>query len=44
VETGDIAEPKSDRQLMEEAENHPGVIRVMEAFNAQMLSVNHRKR
>jgi DNA polymerase-3 subunit gamma/tau len=43
VETGDIAEPKSDRQLMEEAENHPGVIRVMEAFNAQMLSVNHRK-
>ncbi|WP_207264732.1 DNA polymerase III subunit gamma/tau [Desulfovibrio sp. Huiquan2017] len=43
VETGDIAEPKSDKQLMEEAENHPGVIRVMEAFNAQMLSVGHRK-
>ncbi|MEZ7197993.1 DNA polymerase III subunit gamma/tau [Pseudodesulfovibrio karagichevae] len=43
VETGDIAEPKSDRQLMEEAEKHPGVIRVMEAFNAQMLSVSHRK-
>jgi DNA polymerase-3 subunit gamma/tau len=43
VETGDIAEPKSDKQLMEEAENHPGVIRVMEAFNAQMLSVSHRK-
>jgi DNA polymerase-3 subunit gamma/tau len=43
VETGDIAEPKSDRQLMEEAENHPGVIKVMEAFNAQMLSVSHRK-
>jgi DNA polymerase-3 subunit gamma/tau len=43
VETGDIAVPKTDKQLMEEAERHPGVIRIMEAFNAQMLSVSHRK-
>ncbi|WP_285905946.1 DNA polymerase III subunit gamma/tau [Pseudodesulfovibrio pelocollis] len=43
VETGDIAVPKTDRQLQEEAENHPGVLKVMEAFSAQMLSVGHRR-
>ncbi|ADU62456.1 MAG: DNA polymerase III subunit gamma/tau [Pseudodesulfovibrio sp.] len=43
VETGDIAVPKTDRQLQEEAENHPGVLKVMETFSAQMLSVGHRR-
>ena len=43
VETGHIEIPKTDRQLMEEAENHPGVIKVMETFNAQMVSASHRK-
>jgi DNA polymerase-3 subunit gamma/tau len=43
VETGDIAVPKTDRQLQEEAERHPGVLKVMEAFSAQLLSVGHRR-
>ncbi|BCS87276.1 DNA polymerase III subunit gamma/tau [Pseudodesulfovibrio sediminis] len=43
VETGDIVVPKSDRQLMEEAENHPGVNKIMESFSAQMISVSPRK-
>ena len=43
VETGDIEVPKSNRQLMEEAEKHPGVNKVMETFSAQMMSVSHRK-
>lgn len=43
VETGDIAVPKTDRQLQEEAERHPGVLKVMEAFGAQLLSVGHRR-
>ncbi|BDQ32789.1 DNA polymerase III subunit gamma/tau [Pseudodesulfovibrio portus] len=43
VETGDIEVPKSNRQLMEEAEKHPGVNKVMETFSAQMVSVSHRK-
>ncbi|WP_419788005.1 DNA polymerase III subunit gamma/tau [Pseudodesulfovibrio sp.] len=42
VETGDIAEPKSTRQLQEEAERHPGVQKVMEIFGAQLTSVNSR--
>jgi len=42
VETGDIAIPKTGKQLQEEAENHPGVIKVMESFNAQIVSVNPR--
>jgi DNA polymerase-3 subunit gamma/tau len=43
VETGDIAVPKTDRQLQEEAEKHPGVLKIMESFSAQMISVSHRK-
>ena len=43
VETGDIAIPKTDRQLQEEAERHPGVLKVMESFGAQMVSVSPRK-
>ena len=43
VETGDIAVRKSDRQLKEEAENHPGVLKIMDAFSAQMMSVSPRK-
>ena len=43
VETGDIAVPKTDRQLMEEAENHPGVNKIMDAFSAQLVSVSPRK-
>lgn len=43
VETGDIEVPKTDRQLMEEAEQHPGVNKVMEAFSAQLISVSQRK-
>lgn len=43
VETGHIAETKSDRQLQQEAEAHPGVNKIMEAFSAQMVSVSPRK-
>lgn len=43
VETGDIPMPKTNKQLMEEAEQHPGVNKVMEAFSAQLISVSHRK-
>jgi len=43
VETGDIAVPKTDRQLQEEAEKHPGVLKVMDSFSAQMVSVSPRK-
>ena len=43
VETGDIAVRKSDRQLKEEAETHPGVHKIMESFSAQMISVSPRK-
>ena len=43
VETGDIEIPKSNKQLREEAESHPGVTKVMEAFSAQMVSVDFRK-
>lgn len=43
VETGDIAVPKTDRQLQQEAEQHPGVLKIMESFNAQMVSVSSRK-
>ncbi|MBI9078128.1 MAG: DNA polymerase III subunit gamma/tau [Pseudodesulfovibrio sp.] len=43
VETGDIAIPKTDKQLRDEAENHPGVIKIMDSFNAQMVSVSPRK-
>lgn len=42
VETGDIAVRKSDRQLQQEAEQHPGVLKVMETFSAQMISVSPR--
>ncbi|CCH47486.1 DNA polymerase III subunit gamma/tau [Pseudodesulfovibrio piezophilus] len=43
VKTGDIAVRKSDRQLKEEAEVHPGVTKIMEAFSAQLISVSPRK-
>ncbi|QGY41101.1 DNA polymerase III subunit gamma/tau [Pseudodesulfovibrio cashew] len=43
VETGDIAVRKSDRQLWEEAEANPSVIKVMEAFSAQLISVGARE-
>ena len=43
VETGNIVVPKSDKQLMEEAENHPGVNRIIDSFGAQIISVSHRK-
>ncbi|MDC0335403.1 DNA polymerase III subunit gamma/tau [Pseudodesulfovibrio sp.] len=43
VETGDIAVPKTDKQLQEEAETHTGVNKVMESFGAQMVSVSPRK-
>ncbi|MDD3312861.1 DNA polymerase III subunit gamma/tau [Pseudodesulfovibrio sp.] len=42
VETGDIAVLKSGRQLQAEAENHPGVQKVIEIFGAQLTSVNSR--
>ncbi|MEF2231948.1 MAG: DNA polymerase III subunit gamma/tau [Pseudodesulfovibrio sp.] len=42
VETGDIAVPKSSRQLQEEAENHPGVQKIMATFGAQLTSVSPR--
>ncbi|MGL1862249.1 MAG: DNA polymerase III subunit gamma/tau [Pseudodesulfovibrio sp.] len=43
VETGDIAVPKTDKQLQEEAESHPGVMKVMDTFSAQLASVGSRK-
>jgi len=43
VETGDIAVQKSDKQLREEAEAHPGVNKIMESFSAQLMSVSQRK-
>lgn len=43
VETGDIAVVKTDRQLHEEAEAHPGVNKIMESFSAQLVSVSARK-
>jgi DNA polymerase-3 subunit gamma/tau len=43
VKTGDIAVPKSGRQLQEEAEANPGVQKVMDAFSAQLTSVSPRK-
>lgn len=43
VKTGDIAVRKSDRQLWEEAEGHPGVNRIIETFSAQIASVSARK-
>ena len=42
VETGDIAVPKSSRQLQEEAESHPGVQKIMATFGAQLTSVSPR--
>jgi len=42
VETGDIAVRKSDRQLQEEAENHPGVQKIIKDFSAQLMSVSPR--
>jgi len=42
VETGDIAVPKSGRQLQEEAESHPGVQKIMATFGAQLTSVSPR--
>lgn len=43
VKTGHIAETKSDRQLQEEAEAHPGVMKIMDSFSAQLVSVSPRK-
>jgi len=43
VKTGDIAVPKSGRQLQEEAEANPGVQKVMDTFSAQLSSVSPRK-
>lgn len=43
VETGDIAVHKTDKQLREEAEAHPGVKMIMDTFSAQLISVSHRK-
>lgn len=43
VETGDIAVRKTEKQLHQEAENHPGVQLVMESFSAQLMSVSPRK-
>ena len=43
VKTGDIAVPKSGRQLQEEAEVNPGVQKVMDTFSAQLTSVSPRK-
>ena len=43
VKTGNIAVPKSGRQLQEEAEANQGVQKVMEAFSAQLTSVSPRK-
>lgn len=43
VETGDIAVHKTDKQLREEAEAHPGVNKIMETFSAQLISVSPRK-
>lgn len=43
VEAGAVRVVKSDKQLMEEAEAHPGVNKVIEQFSAQMISVSARK-
>ncbi len=43
VEIGHIPEAKSDRQLHEEAEAHPGVMKIMEEFSAQLISVSARR-
>jgi len=43
VKTGDIAAHKSDKQLWEEAESHPGVNLIIESFSAQIASVSARK-
>lgn len=43
VKTGDIAVPKTGRQLQEDAEANPGVQKVMETFSAQLTSVSPRK-
>lgn len=43
VETGNIQVRKSDRQLMAEAEKHPGVQLIMESFDARIMAVDHRK-
>ena len=43
VKTGDIAVPKSGRQLQEEAEANQGVQKVMDTFSAQLTSVSPRK-
>ena len=43
VETGDIGVHKTDKQLREEAEAHPGVKMIMDTFSAQLISVSHRK-
>ncbi|BDQ36394.1 DNA polymerase III subunit gamma/tau [Pseudodesulfovibrio nedwellii] len=43
VETGNIIVPKSDKQLMEDAENNPAVNKIIETFGAQIISVSARK-
>lgn len=43
VKTGDIAVHKSDKQLWEEAEKHPGVNMIIDTFSAQIASVSARK-
>lgn len=43
VETGNIVVPKSDKQLMEDAENNPAVNKIIETFGAQIISVSARK-
>lgn len=43
VKAGEVAAHKSDKQLWEEAENHPGVNKVIETFSAQIASVSARK-
>ena len=43
VETGNIVVPKSDKQLMEDAESNPAVNKIIETFGAQIISVNARK-
>ncbi|NDV20155.1 DNA polymerase III subunit gamma/tau [Pseudodesulfovibrio sp. JC047] len=43
IETGKIAVQKSDKQLMEDAENNPAVNKIIETFGAQIVSVSPRK-
>ncbi|WP_319543869.1 DNA polymerase III subunit gamma/tau [uncultured Pseudodesulfovibrio sp.] len=43
VETGNIVVPKSDKQLMEDAETNPAVNKIIETFGAQIISVSPRK-